>query len=390
MGLWKGKKGSTVFYQIANSNSKQKQGMRERNYEPSNPQSYGQAGQRMKMYPAQAVYGALKSTIERSWQGVKYGQMTRQAFLKTALRESLFPAVVKGTNGAVPGPYIIAKGTLPEITGVTFGSDQITLSLFSDFTDENTTIGELTEQLLSLNPFLKEGDQISITYCVSDFNGDSFIWGVQSFVLDTNNTSAIISLSQNAVVLNFTGSGIEVTPNGDRLLYAAACIISRDEPTPLRSTARLVLRYEHLGQWYDASAVEAARKSYQKREYVRDTDWPVDPDGEGVEPVVQTWTYNGAPVTIGLNGEPVTPDDTGGTVTGGGTFEQGVLVSFDAQPKGQYRFDGLYASRENAIAGTNKVFDGSSTPGEGRILTFASGSMASGTYYGRFVIEETP
>ena len=95
MGLWKGKKGSSVFYQIKNTNSAQKQGIRERNYEPANPKSARQASQRMRMYPAQAVYGVLKDTIERSWQGVKYGQMTRQAYLKSALRSEFYPFVSK-------------------------------------------------------------------------------------------------------------------------------------------------------------------------------------------------------------------------------------------------------------------------------------------------------
>lgn len=53
MGLWRGKKGSNVFYKIANSSNGQQQGIRQRVFDVANPKTAAQAQQRIKMRAAQ-------------------------------------------------------------------------------------------------------------------------------------------------------------------------------------------------------------------------------------------------------------------------------------------------------------------------------------------------
>lgn len=282
MGLWKGKKGSSVFYQIKNSNSMQKQGIRERNYEPSNPQTSGQAGQRMRMYPAQAVYGAIKDVIERSWQGIKYGQMSRQEYLKGALRVSTFPAIPKGYGVVVPGPYQIAKGTLQEYRQSfdANGTFIVDMPAASAVAWEDGTVADLSTALLTANPQLANADQLAFVLCYNPTGSTqypSFVWQVVSFQLDTASTQLISELLPSNIELSTTTQHLEIAPSGGATMWAAAMIISREATTPLRSNATLVCRFELMQEWYSSAAKEAAQKTYMKPESTRLVDWPADP-----------------------------------------------------------------------------------------------------------------
>ena len=354
MGLWKGKKGSSVFYQIKNSNSLQKQGVRERNYEPANPKTARQADQRMRMYPAQAVYGVLKDTIERSWQGVKYGQMTRQAYLKSALRSELFPFVSKGDGVIVPGPYQIAKGSLPEVPAVvtTEGAAQIKFIILSSDAED---IATLSRYILEANPSLKEGDQITLVFC---YTGDAsvvqFNWWVKSFYLDTTNENTFTEEGIVPVGFEFAtnGAGLVFSPVDEASIYAAACVVSREGSTPLRSNATLAVNTTALPLYYGATARAKAQRSYMKALTVQSTDWPVDPDAEGGSGD-DTISYTVSQVTQDEQGQESAI--VGGTVSGGGTYLPGENVNLVATPAAQYDFIGWYPSMSDAMAGVNRI-----------------------------------
>lgn len=379
MGLWKGKKGSSVFYQIKNSNSAQKQGIRERNYEPSNPQSSAQAGQRMRMYPAQAVYGAIKDVIERSWQGVKYGQMSRQEYLKHALREPLFPAIAKGDNTVVPGPYQISKGSLQSVeAAVEPGRFTFPIFCTDGPYDAEDTLARLSADILANNAFLKEGDQLSFVLCHSNINQTGFYWSVISFYLNSQAEDIQISsvlyntVSDDEIAIN--GDGFAFV-SGDHIFMAAACVISREGDTPLRSTAHLACDYKagDMQAYYSAAAQAAARRSYMKQLSTAVTDWPADPDsgdagGDASDRIR---------ITASATSE-------GGTVTGGGSYNRGDLVTLTAAPAQGYELQGWYTSEADAAAGSNRI----ATAG---VLTFTAGdSSAYGgatTFFARFILK---
>lgn len=378
MGLWKGKKGSSVFYQIKNSNSLQKQGVRERNYEPANPQTASQASQRMRMYPAQAVYGAIKDVIERSWQGVKYGQMSRQEYLKHALREPLFPYVAKGDNVVVPGPYQISKGSIQSVEA-DVSPGRFTFPIFVNAQyDFDSTLAELSTAILTGNTFLKEGDQLSFAVCHTNINGDGFYWNVISFYINSQaedvQLGGIFGSYLNSGEITFNGEGITFV-SGDHIFMAAACVISREGDTPLRSTAHLACDYQagDMQSYYSAEAKSAARRSYMKQLSTLEIDWPADPDSGDAG--------GGGSDTIRIT---ATAYNEFGTVTGGGSYQRGDLVSLVATPQQGYVVQGWYTSEQDAEAGKNPI-------SQAGILTFTAGdSSAYGgatTFFCRFLLQ---
>lgn len=384
MGLWKGKKGSSVFYQIKNSNSLQKQGVRERNYEPANPQTASQAGQRMRMYPAQAVYGAIKDIIERSWQGAKYGQMSRQAYLKRALRNDIFPAIQKGMGiAAVPGPYQIAKGSLNEVVCDTSTPGRFVFSIGGgNDADYGTMLGALSQSLIETTGWLQNGDQLTFVV-VSSVTGGQFIWRTVSFILNTSDNETpmgdIFSLAgfqtESEVVLRNNISFV----SGNDIFVAAACIVSREGTTPLRSSATLACDYSagEMQAYYSAEAVASSKRSYMKPLSVQQTDWPVDPsEGEGGGSGDDyTITVNQVTTQAGGTEDP-TP---GGVVSGGGSYLIGERVTLTATADAQHIFTGWYPSKADALANTNRI----STAG---VYIFVAGDEHENvtTFYGKF------
>lgn len=312
MGLWKGKKGSSVFYKIWNSNNKEKQGIREYTPEISNPQTNAQTDQRMRMLPAQLVKGALRDIVSRSFQGVEYGSKSRLEFLKYALKAEIFPYLPKGWTDPVPGSYLISRGTLPAIGAIFNGSVpcfQTSLDLSDNFVidTEDTTVGELTEDLLKNNESLKEGDQLTFVLCeITPDYLNKFSWYTYSIILDP--TSGDVALPEyGKIILNHIGTKLGVTGSDDN---GCACgvIHSRlgSDGLYLRSTAELALARDwndELDSYFSTAAKGEARQSYQKKTTRGDYDWPVE-DGESTRG--GTGTEDGAYTLSGLTGDLAT------------------------------------------------------------------------------------
>lgn len=295
MESWRGKKGSNVFYRIANSSNAQKQGIRERSYEVSNPKTSAQAEQRMKVRAAANFYRQLSLILNRGVANLPYGQITRNEFMSAALKLDVadIPAIHKNDIKAVPGRYLLSKGAIPAvlISGIdedgnaTIDSNQIKAI-------EGWQGGQITQALFNSmtdSGILKEGDQFTIVK-VSEFGAFS----VHSFIVKVGETIPSV---------------LQVTP-GDVSFYipeccAAAIIISRKVGNGYqRSTSRMVISEEfinhNLGLYYGEDAVTAALQSYMKSASTSsDVDWPVD-NGEG--DFTATQTFDSTYTLSGLTG----------------------------------------------------------------------------------------
>lgn len=309
MGLWKGKKGSSVFYKIWNSNNKEKQGIREYQPEISNPQTNAQTDQRMRMLPAQLVKGALRDIVSRSFQGVEYGSKSRIEFLKYALRAEIFPYLPKGWTDPVPGSYLISRGTLPAI-GVYFTEQEpgfatsLTLSRDMDIEIDITTVGELSADLIANNENLKEGDQLTFVICeIYTAYLTKFTWYTMSINLDTMSTEIVLPGNGKVMLLKY-GDTVGVTGSNDNGV-ACGVIHSRlgSDGLYLRSTSELALARDwndEFDSFFTTAAKGEARQSYQKKTGTSSTDWPVD-DGDNTRG--GTPTEDGAYMLSGLTGD---------------------------------------------------------------------------------------
>ena len=294
MGIWRGRKGSTVFYYNRNSNNAQKQAMRERVYEISNPQSNAQVSQRMKLLPAQRVQQQLLSVLKRSWQGVEYGGKSLNQFMKYALKMTEgIPFVDKGDDRAIPGSYIISKGTIPQVYTTVEDIDvhQTTL-VGEEATAANTEWGTVCEYNVS-SGFVENGDQITFVVCLTDANSTEqaqnarYSWHVRSVIVDTTSLQTLEDVAQGWPFIldneQVTGGAyLIIKPRSQSYnIAASAVVISRQSSTPMRSTAQLTVNENLLSYWFTQTRRSTARRSYQNQGGALSTNWPVDPDEEG-------------------------------------------------------------------------------------------------------------
>lgn len=297
MGLWRGKKGSTVFYKLTNSNNAQKQGIRERVYEVANPQSNGQATQRAKLLPAQRVAGVLREIVERGWQGVDYGSKSRSEFLKRALSmKSGYPFIMKDDDRIVPGSYQISKGTISGVTCEYDDSFSVDTNIMLG-TGSFDTWGQVFQAVIDNNANIQEGDQLTFIVCASSSDVSSsqleanYEWSYFSVYVDPSNTESTSNyLGQGVSYIN-ANEGPDGNINifadsdggGNTAIAAVAVIISRlgESGQYLRSTAKLLVNDDLLADWYSSSQQRRARESYQTaNSSVANTNWPVDGDAE--------------------------------------------------------------------------------------------------------------
>ena len=161
MGTLKGKLGETVAMRRNG-----KQVLRSYISNPKNPNSQKQQVQRMVQATAAQAYSAFKKICDHSFEGVQVGQKSMSYFMSKNmdLLRSKIEAnpdgtligadadfVVKGVNLPVLNPYIVSKGTLPEVT-------------VDDFASFNLD-GELPNYAMGI----KEGVFSSIELGLSDF-----------------------------------------------------------------------------------------------------------------------------------------------------------------------------------------------------------------------------
>lgn len=349
MERWQGKKGSNVFYKISNSSNAQKQGVRERVYEVSNPKTRSQAMQRMKVRAAQNFYNTLAPILNRAMQGVKYGGMTRNEFMKFALSMSGSPAVEKGSSVAIPGNYLLSKGSLPAFAVNNLESTAIVKApwlLEVGYVVTGTLTSENVSKLCS-NGAIHEGDQMTFIYSInSQFNYVSFIVNTGEVLPKINGYDIILTYEAGDY-----NSGLIIVNN--LVVDAFAVILSRKNGNKYeRSTAYLALNEnsDFIKKAYSTRAINAALATYQKSVSVNGelTDWPVEPEddgqGSGVASISAPYVLSG--LTGGkaaLNGRKVLvfQNVNTGDLTEVGTLS-GYLVDFETYQTLGYMQDAVY------------------------------------------------
>ena len=264
IGNFKGKVGNTVGYKLTASNNGQTQGIRV--YQPivKNPKSAGQAEQRAKLLAVNATYRALKMVIDRGNEGLPYGNKSRLAWLKGALKAEQMPWIEKGKVVSAPVGCQLTKGSLTSLS-YSLNSEKLNIAVNGVTSDTDiSTIGKVSTLLLAAYPNLKEGDQITIAGVYDTLNGMASI--VKSFVIDSTS-----NVAQNFMTAGDKVVAYELPDVG----FGAVVIVSRlgDNGEHLRSTENFAISDTKLGGApYDADSKAAAIASY-RASAATNSDW---------------------------------------------------------------------------------------------------------------------
>lgn len=293
IGNVSGKLGNTVGYTIKNSRTKETQGWRI--YQPNvkNPQTYGQMTQRVKMTAINNFYRALRTTIQRGFEGVQYGDPSRRAWLKMAMgREFEGPYLPKGSKVAVPIVGIpVTVGSLNGLT-LAWNSQQrgfAVSGLYSSF----STVAELSQALISRG--YMSGDQVTIVFAFP--LGESYGYTTVEFYLDTTDATVLSSLG----VVFSASTGQTYLSNPSNTAVAALIAISRDgDGSHLRSTSYFAISPSVTQAWYNITNYDDVVSTYLKGSSST-TDWQLTPTrgaGGQTSTSVETILKDGNTVTV--------------------------------------------------------------------------------------------
>lgn len=292
-------------------------------------ESDAQIARRMRMLPAVNFRRQLADLIARGFQGVKYGGPSTREFMKFAMVLPLAdtPQLVKNSTVAFPGPYLISKGSLGNIT-CTPGEDTITTNLRCSNT-AYSDMGDLSQALID-GGMVHQGDLVTIVhaYIISAEQDDvqNVTYERWSFQVDADSTDALPNEHDFIMVLEESTNTLEFSTTPGYITAGMAIVISREGTTPLRSTSRMGVNKAAWPAFFGATLKAAVRQSYKKTTTAaQSTNWPYDPD---IEPEDTGF------VTIGVT---ITPTG-GGTVTGAGTYAKGDSVTLQATAATDFAF----------------------------------------------------
>ena len=278
---FRGKVGNVIGYLSKNRAGRYEQTVK--GYQPvvANPQTYAQALARVPVGPVQRVCSALLTIVQRGFEGIAYGDPSKNEFLSYNLKNFRGPFMVKGAVAVPPGPMLISKGSLSSIEVREFPDGataiEVVFNLVCRLSHRNPTKGVLSAELLANNPTLVPGEQL--TFVTVRLLDDQYYYQFESLILNTTDTSypqgilRWISNDNNHLMISPEMSGF------DGVVCAAACIRSQAWGTSSfrRSTAFLDCNPD-VYLYNDEVAVQAAVASYRTGE--NPEDWEDDPTPE--------------------------------------------------------------------------------------------------------------
>ena len=273
------RKGSTKSMTFSTLNGQQI--TKDRVSEVRNPKTSGQAVQRMKLAPAQKFYEAFADILNHSWQGVEYGNKSRQKFMAEALKQNGGPYVVKGYPSLVPATYPLASGSLAKVD-VSFTAD-------SDIAITSLRVGNLEDQpiavyinaIVTMNPGFEIGDKISLVCIMKNTSTGSYSPMKKQLILkdtlaadesDDRGELVEVMLGSSEGMLAFALDSAPFSSNTHSLV-GLGIIHSRGEGSSAkRSEARMALMDSEYAKFYSDAAYTLALASYQSESGVPVSD----------------------------------------------------------------------------------------------------------------------
>lgn len=336
---FRGKVGNVIGYLSKNRAGRYEQTVK--GYQPvvANPQTYAQALARVLVGPVQRVCSALLTIVQRGFEGIAYGDPSKNEFLSYNLKNFRGPFMVKGAVAVPPGRMLISKGSLSPITVHEFpgGSSAIEVDFNLNCTlhAQNPTKGAIAANLLTNNPALVPGEQL--TFVTVRLEDGQYHYQFESLILDTTDTSypqgilAYVSNNDGYLELSPELSGF------DGVVCAAACIRSQAwGATSFRRSTAFLECNPAVYLYNDQAAVQEAVSSYRTGDVPE--DWEDDPTPEYQQLAYLCMVNITADMVVSSTTPPITGMQCLGYVTKGG--EMGIFFTYSNQFNSYVLIDG--------------------------------------------------
>lgn len=253
--------GSVTYSTLATArDGKRKQVARQKPTSVRNPNTVAQIMQRMKLAPAQRFYDAFEKVVAKgimshSWEGVSYGNASRQEFMSRAMKNDAAIYVPKGYNKFAPGEYEVSAGSLPTFNWRNDLEDAEGTDLI--FEKNGTITAVQLARFVSLG--YQAGDEISVIG--ASYNPESGTYDPFAIrcIMQVGNLPESFG-NDRLADLNVFANGVSY----EGALAAFAVIVSRgSDSNAKRSNAQMLLTNQYKSL-ISPEALNAAIASYQE------------------------------------------------------------------------------------------------------------------------------
>ena len=304
------RKGSTKSMTFSTLNGQQV--TKDRVSEVRNPKTSGQAVQRMKLAPAQKFYEAFADILNHSWQGVEFGNKSRQKFMAEALKQNGGPYVVKGYPSLVPGTYPVASGSLTKVNITEFHASGRCKTSLTVGTESVSTYADYVNAVIANNAGFEIGDKLSLIFVLFNSNTNSYSAMKKQLILketlaadESDDRAELLPLlevsSDYFLQINISDEPFDTVVG---FACAMAIIHSRGEgASAKRSDTRMTLDDGQYAKFYSDAAYTLALASYQSESGVPvSDDWYLNSFAAGkigrVVNKTKTFTYQEHSYTV--------------------------------------------------------------------------------------------
>lgn len=145
--------------------------------EVSNPRTIDQMGQRVKWANLVNFYRANKSWMKFAFETKPTNRTDYNQFMSLNVADSriYLPKGIANQGGCVVDNYVMTQGSLPSIETTRYEDGWLSNLFLTDKLDLSTTstIAEVSQALITRNPALREGDQISFIRFTQQTNANT-------------------------------------------------------------------------------------------------------------------------------------------------------------------------------------------------------------------------
>lgn len=159
LGYARGKVGSLVFARRLGQ-----QITRAYNAKPKDAATQSQVEQRVRIANVVAMYRAIKSLANHSFEGAVGGQTGYNLFVQANLTNNsvVLTKEAAALGACVVAPYLVSRGTMPSIIVSGLGAEAVTNIAVGGLTiDGSTTIGAFANAIVANNSGIQYGDQLT-------------------------------------------------------------------------------------------------------------------------------------------------------------------------------------------------------------------------------------
>lgn len=159
LGYARGKVGSLVFARRMGQ-----QITRAYNGNPRDAATKAQVEQRVRIANVVAMYRAIRSIVNHSFEGARGGQTSYNLFVKANLSGNniVLTKEAAALGACVVAPYLVSRGNMPSIIVSGLGAEATTnIAVGSLSINEETTIGQFADAVVANNPGINYKDQLT-------------------------------------------------------------------------------------------------------------------------------------------------------------------------------------------------------------------------------------